>query len=96
MEASNLGGGQLRVGASDTICRYYLVPFLNKFHKTYPNVHIKVTNQTSTKCVDLLEMGQVDLIVTNYPNSRLSPATISGRSIRSKTASSQAPDTTKN
>lgn len=35
-------------------------------------IHIKVTNQTSTKCVDLLEMGQVDLIVTNYPNSRLS------------------------
>ena len=73
MEASNLGGGQLRIGASDTICRYYLVPFLNKFHKTCPNVHIKVTNQTSTKCVDLLEMGQVDLIVTNYPNSRLKP-----------------------
>ena len=71
MEASNLGGGQLRIGASDTICRYYLVPFLNEFHKTHPNVHIKVTNQTSTKCVDLLEMGQVDLIVTNYPNSRL-------------------------
>ena len=71
MEASKLGGGQLRIGASDTICRYYLVPFLNKFHKTHPNVHIKVTNQTSTKCVDLLEMGQVDLIVTNYPNSRL-------------------------
>ena len=71
MEASTLGGGQLRIGASDTICRYYLVPFLNRFHKTHPNVHIKVTNQTSTKCVDLLEMGQVDLIVTNYPNSRL-------------------------
>ena len=71
MEASNLGGGQLRIGASDTICRYYLVPFLNRFHKTHPNVHIKVTNQTSTKCVDLLEMGQVDLIVTNYPKSRL-------------------------
>ena len=71
MEASNLGGGQLRIGASDTICRYYLVPFLNEFHKTHPNVHIKVTNQSSTKCVDLLEMGQVDLIVTNYPNSRL-------------------------
>ena len=45
MEASNLGGGQLRIGASDTICRYYLVPFLNKFHKTYPNVHIKDFHQ---------------------------------------------------
>ena len=72
LEANTLGGGQLRIGASDTICRYFLVPYLNKFHKAYPNVHIKVTNQTSPGCVDLLENGQVDFIVTNYPNSRIS------------------------
>lgn len=71
LEANTLGGGQLRIGASDTICRYFLVPYLNRFHKEYPNVHIKVTNQTSIKCVDLLESGQVDLIVTNFPNSQL-------------------------
>ncbi|SCP95820.1 LysR family transcriptional regulator [Anaerobium acetethylicum] len=71
LEASSLGGGQLRIGASDTICRYFLVPYLKKFHQQFPNVHIKVTNQTSIKCVDLLESGQVDLIVTNYPNSKL-------------------------
>lgn len=72
VEANSLGGGQLRIGASDTICRYFLVPYLSRFHKEYPNVHIKVTNQTSPGCVDLLENGQVDFIVTNYPNSRLS------------------------
>ncbi len=71
LEANSLGGGQLRIGASDTICRYFLVPYLNRFHREYPNVHIKVTNATSTGCVDLLENGQVDFIVTNYPNSRL-------------------------
>ncbi len=74
MEANTLGGGQLRIGASDTICRYFLVPFLNKFHKAYPDVHIKVTNQTSPGCVDLLENGQVDFVVTNYPNSRIGNA----------------------
>ena len=31
-----------------------------------------VHNQTSIKCVELLETGQVDLIVTNYPNQYLS------------------------
>ena len=61
LEAGPLGGGQLRIGASDTICRYFLVPYLNRFHKTWPNVHIKVTNQTSIQCVDLLESGQVQL-----------------------------------
>ncbi len=71
MESNSLGGGQLRIGASDTICRYFLVPYLNRFHKKYPNIHIKVTNQTSTRCVDLLNNGQVDFIVTNFPNSRL-------------------------
>ena len=64
-------GGQIRIGASDTICRYFLVPYLERFHNAFPNTHIKVTNQTSMKCVDLLESGQVDLIVINYPNSHL-------------------------
>lgn len=65
------GGGQIRIGASDTICRYFLVPYLERFHKEFPNTHIKVTNQTSIRCVDLLENGQVDFIVTNSPNSYL-------------------------
>ena len=61
-------GGQIRIGASDTICRYFLVPYLERFHKAFPNAHIKVTNATSIKCTELLENGQVDLIVANYPN----------------------------
>ena len=72
LEANTLNGGQLRIGASDTICRYFLVPFLNEFHKMYPNIHIKVTNRTSIECARLIENGQVDFIITNYPNSGLS------------------------
>ena len=72
LEANTLNGGQLRIGASDTICRYYLIPHLNQFHKMYPNVHIKVMNQTSIECAKLLDNGQVDFIITNFPNSALS------------------------
>lgn len=72
LEANTLNGGQLRIGASDTICRYYLVPYLKEFHRKYPNVHIKVTNQTSIACAKLLDSGQVDFSITNYPNSGLS------------------------
>ena len=72
LEANTLNGGQLRIGASDTICRDYLVPYLKEFHRRYPNVHIKVTNQTSIACAKLLESGQVDFAITNYPNSGLS------------------------
>lgn len=71
MDANAMNRGQLRIGASDTICRYYLVPFLKEFHEHFPNVHIKVTNATSAQCVDLLENEVVDFIVTNYPNPRI-------------------------
>ncbi|MEG1291351.1 MAG: LysR family transcriptional regulator, partial [Lachnospiraceae bacterium] len=72
LDANILGLGQLHIGASDTICRYFLVPFLKQFHQKFPNVPIKVTNATSLNCVTLLEQGKVDLIVTNYPNSKMS------------------------
>ena len=38
-------GGQIRIGASDTICRYFLIPYLERFHKAFPGAHIKVINQ---------------------------------------------------
>ena len=79
LEAHTLNGGQLRIGASDTICRYYLVPYLNQFHKAYPNVHIKVFNFTSIECAHVLENGQVDFILSNYPNSGL----LASHSVRS-------------
>ena len=72
LETNTLNGGQLRIGASDTICRYYLLHYLKEFHRLYPGVHIKVTNQTSIACAKLLESGQVDFAITNYPNSGLS------------------------
>lgn len=71
LDSTTLGLGQLHIGASDTICRYFLVPYLKQFHKKFPSVPIKVTNATSLSCVDLLEQGKVDLIVTNFPNARL-------------------------
>ena len=71
LSGDNLLKGQLRIAASDTICRYFLIDYLQKFHQTYPDVRIKVTNSTSIGCAELLEKGQADLIVCNCPNSRL-------------------------
>lgn len=81
LESNSLNGGQLRIAASDTICRYFLVPYLNRFHSAYPGVHIKVTNSTSIDCAHILENGLVDFIITNYPNSGLSN-TLNIRAIR--------------
>lgn len=71
MEISSLHRGRLHIGVSDTLCKYYLLPYLKEFHETYPNIEILITNRTSMECVDLLQNHMVDMIVTNLPNPRL-------------------------
>lgn len=76
LESGTLGLGQLHIGASDTICRYFLLPYLQEFHRKFPNVPIKITNASSSGCVRLLEQRKVDLIMTNFPNVHLNPSYI--------------------
>ena len=52
LSGDNMLKGQLRIGASDTICRYYLIHYLQKFHQEFPDVRIKVTNSTSIGCAE--------------------------------------------
>lgn len=72
LSCAGTGSAQLRIAASDTICRYYLVPYLKHFHQTYPDVHIRIINGTSLRCAELLETGKADIIVVNSPNPALS------------------------
>lgn len=61
----SLKKGEIRIGASDTLCKYYLMPFLKKFNKLYPQIKIHITNRPSPRCVELLKNGNVDLCVVN-------------------------------
>lgn len=71
LEADPMNGGQLCIGASDTICRYFLIPYVERFHALFPNVHISIINQTSKNCIGLLESGQADVVIVNSPNTAL-------------------------
>lgn len=62
--------GEVRIGASDTICKYYLLPYFKKFNEIYPNIKIHITNRTSPMCVELLKKGNVDFCVINIPLGR--------------------------
>ena len=66
-ELHSLQGGEVRIGASDTICKYYLLPYFKEFIDLYPNIKIQVTNRPSPKCIELLNSGSVDIIVVNIP-----------------------------
>jgi DNA-binding transcriptional LysR family regulator len=67
-EMHSMMQGEVRIGASDTICKYYLLPYLKKFNQIYPHIKIHVTNRTSPKCIELLKKGSVDFSVINIPS----------------------------
>jgi DNA-binding transcriptional LysR family regulator len=81
-EMNSLGQGEIRIGASDTICKYYLMPYIKSFNHAYPNVKIHLTNRTSPKCIELLRKGSVDLSVINIPE-KCSYSKISVKSTKS-------------
>lgn len=53
--------GQIRIGVSTTLCKYLLLPKLEKFMDNYPNVKITITCQSTIHTVKLLEENKVDI-----------------------------------
>lgn len=66
-EMQNLINGEIKIGASDTLCKFYLLPYLQTFNKNYPDIRIQVTNRTTGETIKLLESGKVDFSIINLP-----------------------------
>lgn len=66
-EIDSMQNGEISIGATDTICKYYLMPYFKNFRKLYPGIKIHVTNRTSPKCIELLEKRIVDFSIINVP-----------------------------
>lgn len=63
----NLDVGTIRIGASTTVCRYCVMPYLETFHKMYPNIDIQIVNTLTDNLVNDLHNGNLDLLVLNMP-----------------------------
>lgn len=63
----HLDRGELKIGASDMTLKYYLLPFLEKFHEQYPGIKVTVTNAPTPKTLNLLNQGEIDFGVVSTP-----------------------------
>lgn len=64
---NHLETGTLRIGASTTITKHYLLPYLEKFHKAYPKIDISITNHLTNTLLSLLKKGSLDFLLVNLP-----------------------------
>lgn len=62
-----LDSGSLNIAAGDTITRHYLLPYLEKFHATYPGVRIEMANSYSSHMIQLVKEGNAELAFVNLP-----------------------------
>ncbi|WP_371381011.1 LysR family transcriptional regulator [Sporomusa aerivorans] len=69
-EMLHLLTGQIRIGAGDTLSKYYLLPYLGQFNECHPQIQIHVTNQTTFEILDFLKSGKIDLGIINLPIER--------------------------
>ncbi|HHU91351.1 MAG TPA: LysR family transcriptional regulator [Clostridiaceae bacterium] len=66
-EARGLLSGEMKIGVGDTISRYYLLPFLEKFNQASPNIKLKIINRTTMELCNLLKSGEIDIALCNLP-----------------------------
>ena len=66
-DLSTLEAGILNIGASDTVCKYYLIDILKKFESNYPKIRYRVTNCTTNESLILLKQHSVDVAFIHSP-----------------------------
>lgn len=67
LASQHLVSGQLRIGVGDTISRYFLLPYVEKFFAAYPGVNLKILNGTTNEICQYIKDGQADIGICNLP-----------------------------
>ena len=74
-QSRQLQVGHLTIGASDTVTSQFLLPYLDRFHRQYPGVHIQIISGRSHKVLGLLQSGKVDIAFASTPQDASSLST---------------------
>lgn len=67
LETRNLLIGDLKIGVGDTISKYFLMPYLEEFHKKYPNIKFKIINATTLELCSSVKSGEINIAICNLP-----------------------------
>ncbi|WP_130837645.1 LysR family transcriptional regulator [Lachnoclostridium sp. Marseille-P6806] len=66
-QMQNLDIGELHIGASDMTLRFYLLPYLERFHERHPGVKVIVNNAPTPETIAMLENESIDFGVVSGP-----------------------------
>lgn len=59
--------GGIRIGASDMTLKYFLLPYLEKFHEKHPGIKVNVSNGPTPETLKNLSEDKIDFCVVSGP-----------------------------
>lgn len=59
--------GHIRIGVSNTLCRFIMVDYLKRFIEQYPHVKITIESQSTTHTMTMLEQQRIDIGLVAEP-----------------------------
>ena len=62
--------GHLRIGVSNTLCKYVLLPYLKTFIDQYPHMKVTIESQSTAQTLSRLEQQKLDLGLVAEPSLR--------------------------
>ena len=63
----SLESGTISIGASETALHLILLDRLSAFHRQYPSVHLRVTNDSTPQAISALQRGLLDCAIVTAP-----------------------------
>ena len=66
-QLQHLQSGSLMIAAGDTVTTHYLLPYLEQFHRLYPDIRIEMSNSYSSHLLQYVKEGKAELAFINLP-----------------------------
>jgi LysR family cyn operon transcriptional activator len=66
-DINNLMRGELRLGSSDSLCKYYLLPYLSRFCNDYSEIKLDIMHGTTPEIILHVKEGRNDFGIVRLP-----------------------------
>lgn len=67
LSLKSLAMGEIKIGTSDTLCKYFLLPQLESFHRFYPEIKIHLSHGKTPDILTWLSKGLIDCGMVHLP-----------------------------
>lgn len=68
---NKIENGEIKIGTSNTILKFFLMPYLKKYSKSFPNVNISIEESYTPELINMVKNGSLDIaIIYAYDNDK--------------------------